>query len=255
MTTTVFDYERLLMTSDTRWSAQVSLRDGNYLLFADDTGFNKISARIGAVMLLAGNGKAIAQLKTWWQTPSPSIADIEQITADSDDVTFMIVSRSGDVLFDVGHKLAYSSAESDGSRICAIFFGSGGQFAADCWLVNRCARAAVASAANEDPCTGGDVKHFCLKSNQHNLSDETHDYQAVHSALEQRGLLMKITNKNIIPLHQHPDGLHIRRELAKGSIVASAPMGKASAMQWSDTTRNQLQNALNKVFEIEKNLN
>lgn len=255
MTTTVFDRHSLLVTSDTRWSAEVELSDGKNLLFVDDTGFNKIVSRPGAAMVLAGNGRMIAALKSWWGSiEPPSIATITPLIQNGPPVTFMIVSIEGDILFDVGHKLAYTEVTNNATYVWAVFFGSGGEHAANCWHVNRCASTAVVSASQKDPCTSADVKHLNFKNSNNNLNDETNNYQTVETALSERGLLMRLNDRVITPLQNHPDCDLIKVQLAQGNIVASAPMGKASPIQWDGRTLDKLSAALDRVAEIEKSL-
>lgn len=62
MTTTAYDCDNNLVASDTRWSAKLDLIDGAYILYADDTGFNKISHRPGGAIFALAMGKPLRNL-------------------------------------------------------------------------------------------------------------------------------------------------------------------------------------------------
>lgn len=255
MTTTVYDASQLLLTSDSRWSAEVSLQDGTYLLFVDNTGFNKLANRLGGVLVLAGDGELISQWKSWW-TAEGNI-DVQTMPAVALNnmrmVSVMIVSKeSGEILFDAGPKLAYADESAEeGRTYLAVFSGSGQQFAANCWWTNRCSHTAVSSAAANDPCTGGDVKFINCTNDENNLEDENFDYTSIKKSLTERGMLMKIADKNVIPLDQHAQGADIKDQIANGAIRASAPTGMESTFKWDEARLAKLNHAVNKVAEIE----
>ncbi|HDY8038883.1 TPA: hypothetical protein ACGUOS_003762 [Vibrio vulnificus] len=258
MTTTVYDVSKLHLTSDSRWSAEVYLEDGTYLLYVDNTGFNKLANRLGGVLVLAGDGELISEWKAWWTAEGdldvknmPSVA-LDKIRM----VSVMIVSKeSGDILFDAGPKLAYADESAEkGRTYLAVFSGSGQQYAANCWWMNRCSRTAVSSAAANDPCTGGDVKYINCTNNENNLQDENFDYTSIKKSLTERGMLMKLADKNVIPLDQHAQGAEIKDKVANGSIRASAPTGMESTFKWDDARLEKLNQAVNKVAEIESRM-
>ncbi|MCQ9053043.1 hypothetical protein [Vibrio diabolicus] len=255
MTTTVYDVGASLVASDSRWSAYVNLLDGQYLFFVDNTGFNKLVDRLGAVLVLAGDGELIAEWKKWWACDELNIHAMPEVAlSEIRKISVMIVSKEDrEILFDAGPKLAIADEFEDNNarRYLAVFSGSGQQFASQCWFDNRCYNQSIVTASANDPCTGGDVKYINFATSAHNTSDENFDYTSIEKSLMERGMLMKLADKNVIPLDQHHQSEEIKNKIASGAIRASAPSGKESTFVWDEARLEKLNQAINKVSEIE----
>lgn len=259
MTTTVYDVDASLVASDSRWSAYVNLYDGQYLFFVDNTGFNKLVDRLGAVLVLAGDGELIAEWKKWWACDELNIDNMPSVALNEiRKISVMIVSKEDrEILFDAGPKLAIADEFEDDNarRYLAVFSGSGQQFASQCWFNNRCYNQSILTASANDPCTGGDVKYINFATNAHNTNDENFDYTSIQKSLMERGMLMKLADKNVIPLDQHLQSEEIKDKIANGAIRASAPSGKESTFVWNEARLAKLSKAINKVTEIEHRMN
>lgn len=257
MTTTVYDVGASLVASDSRWSAWVDLFDGKYLFFVDNTGFNKLVDRLGAVLVLAGDGELIAEWKKWWACERLDITSMPQVAlSEIRKVSVMIVSKEDrEILFDAGPKLAIADEfEDNNRRYLAVFSGSGQQFASQCWFNNRCFNQSILTASANDPCTGGDVKFINFGNGKHNTDDENFDYTSIQKSLMERGMLMKLADKNVIPLDQHHQSEEIKHQIASGAIRASAPSGKESTFVWDESRLTKLNKAIDKVTEIEQRM-
>ncbi|WP_421180358.1 hypothetical protein [Aeromonas enteropelogenes] len=258
MTTTIYDTKKMLIASDSRWSASVALSDGQHLLFVDDTKFHKLADRTGAVLVLAGDGELISSWKEWWissdgldpdEIPAVSIGGVRVISV-------MIVSKlDGEVLFDAGPKSALV-VPGDRPIYLAIFSGSGSNFASMEWQSSECPYAALDAAKRHDPCSGGGTMYVEMVGSNHNLHDESFDFSTVTNALLQRGFLMKLAQmgpNTVMPLASHPDCERVMSDLSSGAIRACAPMGgMKNPVDWSEMQHQRLKAAIGKVADIEK---
>lgn len=259
MTTTVYDYNRRILASDSRWSAVCSLQDGDYLIYADDTGFHKIAMRPGASLILAGDGQLISEWKRWWQQPTISSDNMPEVAiSEIRLVSVMIISVTGDILFDAGPKKVLLDTQTQG--FVGIFSGSGKDYAAECFDRNRCFRTAVETAKSQDFCSGGQVMFSDISLGHHNLQDENYDYNSVITAIHDRGMIMKINNLNIptndpvaMNLSAHHEADSVKKALKSGSIRACAPSGD-SQFRWTDARITRLKNAIDLVAEIEEEM-
>lgn len=261
MTTTAYDCDNNIIASDTRWSAKLTLVDGQYILYADDTGFNKIAHRLGGAIFCAGDGPTIEKLKIWWLSEPFDPEALPDLQHENEfKVSVMVVSSEGEKLFDAGPKQALVNPE-DNNHIHAVFSGSGGSFAGQSFMQCGCVKTAVTVAKNFDPYSGGEVKFCNVTTGDSNLQDETMDYNSIMNAMEQRGILMKYTgfyaanseSVQTIPLREHPEFKQISGQLQAGTIRAYAPMGGAD-IDWNHERINKLKAAARKVADIERKL-
>ncbi|WP_447337100.1 hypothetical protein [Klebsiella variicola] len=261
MTTTAYDCDKHLVASDTRWSANLTLLDGNYILFADDTGFNKIVHRAGGAIFCAGDGLTIEKLKKWWLAEPfdpEALPDLQQ--NNQFKVSVMLVSSTGERLFDAGPKHALVDPE-DNNHIHAVFSGSGSPFAGHTFMQCGCVKTAVTIAKTFDPYSGGEVKFCNITTGDGNLQDENMDYNAIMVAMQQRGILMKYTgfyaanseNVSTIPLREHPEYDEITAQLLSGNVRAYAPTGSAD-VEWNSERIERLKSAARKVAELEESM-
>ncbi|BEN27038.1 hypothetical protein ACNGYR_002135 [Serratia marcescens] len=260
MTTTAYDCDNLFFASDTRWSANLTLMDGEYILLVDDTGFNKLASRPGGTIICAGDGKTIEQLKLWWMAEPfepDNLPDL--VEGDSFKVSVMVVSAHGERLFDAGRKQVVFNPET--SHMHAIFSGSGSSFAANTFMQCGCAKSAVEMAKLFDPYSGGDVKFCNIKTGDSNLQDETMSYNSIMQSMIDKGVLMKFAgfyaanseNVSTIPLRDHPQSAQLINQLHSGSIRAYAPMGGAD-IDWNEDRLSKLKEAARKVARIEQEM-
>mgnify|MGYP007043728002 CR=1 FL=1 len=261
MTTTAYDCDNNLVASDTRWSAKLDLIDGAYILYADDTGFNKISHRPGGAIFCAGDGKTIEKLKQWWLAEPfdpeniPALQENMQYT-----VSVMVVSSTGERLFDAGPKQALVDPENN-NHLHAVFSGSGGAFAGNTFAQCGCVKTAVSAAKTFDPFSGGDVKFCNVTTGEGNLDDATLDYNSIMNAMEKRGILMKYTgfyaanaeNVQTIPVHEHPQFAKISGQLKQGEVRAYSHTG-GNDVEWNRERISKLKDAARKIAEIESRM-
>lgn len=258
MTTTAFDCDKGIVSCDTRWSADVSLLDGNYILLVDDTGFNKITFRKGGGIICAGDGLTIEKLKKWWTSDPFDPDDLPDLKENGKfKVSVMVIAANGERLFDAGPKQVVYNPEKQ--HMHAIFSGSGGGMAAGVFLQCGCVKSSVSVAKEVDPKSGGEVKYHILSTEENNLQDETMDYNSITDSMRNRGMLMKFKgiyaansdHITTIPLREHHQAEQVINALQNGSIHAYAPMGGAE-VEWSSERINKLKDAARKVAALEK---
>ncbi|EOU9520308.1 hypothetical protein ACOJCI_000674 [Cronobacter turicensis] len=261
MTTTAYDCDKNIVASDTRWSAKLNLIDGQYILYVDDTGFNKIVHRLGGAIFCAGDGVTIEQLKKWWLAEPFDPENLPDLQHDNEfKVSVMVVSSEGERLFDAGPKQALVDPENN-NHLHAVFSGSGSPFAGHTFMQCGCVKTAVTIAETFDPFSGGEVKFCNISTGEGNLHDETMDYSSIMKSMSERGILMKYTgfyaanSENIqsIPLSEHPQFKEISAELKAGNIRAYAPMG-GTDIEWNEDRVNKLKAAARRVAEIEQKM-
>ncbi len=256
MTTTVYDYNRRILASDSRWSATCNLADGLHLIYADDTGFHKIALRPGASLILAGDGQLIAEWKKWWQQETIDSQNMPDVAlSEIRLVSVMLIANDGDILFDAGPKMVLVDTATQG--YVGIFSGSGKDFAAESFDVDRCYRTAVEKAKSMDVCSGGEVMFSDISNGQNNLHDENYDYNSVITAIHDRGMIMKLNNDKMpandpiaMDLSAHPEAENLKKALKSGSIRACAPSGD-SQFRWTEARVDRLKNAIDRVAAIE----
>jgi len=257
LTTTIYDKVNKEVASDTRWSAVLKLSDNkDYIVYVDDCKFEKIADRNKAVLILAGDGRLIAEWKEWWCTsldkknlPETSI---DQVTA----ISLLIIDKENNqILFDAGNKKAMYCDVS--GSILSVFSGSGDVHAASCWYVNRCAKKSIVSASKLDYNTSNIVKSVEFISGNSNLAEIDYNYSSIVDALLDRGMIMNLqevkeTGFVGVPLNQAQMKEEVEQAFAKGSAVASAPVPGLSHFVWNEERTEKLMEAIDKVKELEE---
>ncbi|MGM3159961.1 hypothetical protein ACS25C_04140 [Dickeya undicola] len=260
MTTTAFDCDNGIVSCDTRWSADIDLKDGKYILLVDDTGFNKIAYRKGGIIICAGDGPTIESLKKWWVAEPFEPDQLPDLRGDGGfKVSVMVVDATGERIFDAGPKQVVYNPEE--KHIHAVFSGSGGGFAANMFMQCGCVKSAVTTAKIFDPKSGGEVKFHELSTGANNLGDENMDYNSIMESMKKRGVLMKFTgeyaansdNVTTIPLLEHHEASEVIGRLQGGSIRAYAPIGGAE-VEWNEDRINKLREAAEKVALLERTI-
>ncbi|EJL6267967.1 hypothetical protein NMR31_003292 [Vibrio cholerae] len=257
MTTTIYDKLNKQVASDTRWSVRVTLSDEQqYLVYVDTCCFEKIADKKNTTLVLAGNGKLIAQWKDWWYN-SMDMAQLPPTDVNGkNEVNLMIIDKiNNDVLFDAGQKKAIFCTES--SSVLSVFAGSGDIHAASCWHMNRCVQTAIITASNKDYYTSHIVKYVDFTTGKSNLGAPNCNYDSIVTEMLDKGFIMKMTastaaNDVGTPLNQHQIHQEVKDLLLHGKAVASAPVPGISEFKWNEANKQKLGVAIDKVKELEQ---
>lgn len=245
MTTNVICRVNGIVSSDSRWSYEVN---PNLIVYVDDTGFDKIALRPLHAMVFAGDGVLISQWKNWFKADRlrfDAMPDVHRLVGNAlVSLSVSLVQRAdGKVLFSSGWWLDH---EED-----ARFAGSGAQFAKDCYVVNSCSMKAIATAATQDPFTGGETKFVELSTGKHNLSVLQATLEDATQALNERGYVMDTTNNVVTPIKDvNLSASEALRAIASGAASLSAPTGLPTKC-WSESDRHALRKALEEVARQE----
>lgn len=246
MTTNVFDKASAILASDSRWSYELQYP---FILFVDDTGYDKVVTRPTIAVVFAGRSDLIEQWKCWVSADQLNMAMIPIVPVDKDGqplVAICIVQKPcATVRYDIG-----GSLYAEESR----FAGSGASYAFSCWTENRCATTAVESAKKSDCFSGGTVTYLNLKDDSNNLSSLGMPYETIKTETVKRGIIMNRITKATIPLSSLPniDRADIERSLASGDLVASAPIGYDRTKAWTDQDYAQLKAMFAEIANDEK---
>jgi hypothetical protein len=248
VTTNAIDRRDLIVASDSRWSVQY---DDEHLAYIDDADFDKIAFRPGGCLICAGDAYLIQLWRNWYLSgqlvpaSQPPLNRVENGVLRH--IVFHIVLSTGDI-FDLGLDSAIDYLDR------ARFAGSGKQFALNCFAVNECVKKSVQSAAEDDPCTGGNVKFVELSTGVNNLSGINRTVIEVEQDLIARGHVMNINTKEIFKFQDF-----ISKNAAAGSkptsgLGLSAPTG-APAFVWTDEQKVELEKAFGHVAALESQAN
>jgi hypothetical protein len=243
MTTNVYDQNQGVMASDSRWS----IRHGNYVVYLDDTGFDKIEIRKGAAFMFAGNGGRIQQWKSWLRTDPAD--DSQQPPED----------RICICIADMASKKMKSFGKENVLLTGGYFAGTGTLYAIPCWQANNDPKRSVETAKLSDIYSGGEVKFCDFVSNDSNLNypQSNVTIQMVDQAILTRGLAMKINanSTQTLPFPQAandiPDVAEIREKIARGELSANAPCD-GMYKEWTAEEKADLKGALADVFGWKK---
>lgn len=241
MTTNVYDSNKGLMTTDSRWSCNY----GKYLIYVDDARFEKIERYNDAVFMFAGDGQKIQAWKSWIRS-GPT--DDSAMPGCEEMCVCIANSRTRQVLFD---------ERQDIKRDGGFFAGTGSRFAYECWAENACAKRAVESAKQFDFSSGGEVKWVDFTTGEHNLFSPMRDVHVsdVSRALATRGSVMEIAVNNAIrPPFKLADLAandaelkNVQGKIASGEISPLAPCDGMYS-EWSESDKSKLKGVLSDVF-------
>lgn len=243
MTTNVYDQNLGVMATDSRWS----VRQGNYVIYLDDTGFDKIEVRHQAAFMFAGNGKRIQEWKMWLRTDPPD----DSGQPSEEGVSICIADTSTKIMQSFGKEnVIYKGG---------YFSGTGTLFAFACWSVNSDPKRSVETAKKFDLFSGGEVKFFDFSTKSHNLNYPTVEItiDMVGEAISKRGIAMK-TNLNatqmppfVLASNDEEELADIRRKIASGEISANAPCD-GMYKEWSQQEKADLKKTLGQIFGWKK---
>ncbi len=251
MTTTVYDVEQRVVSSDSRWSIDLTpLGSPGCIAYVDDTGFDKVAERATHILSLAGSSELIGMWKQWWAgdvltEPQPPV----ELPGDRKVVLSIINKSTSTVDFDCGPKLAQVC--SDTAKMIAVFAGSGSQHAAASWGTSRCPREAVSFAALNDPYTGGEYRFINFASYEHNLGPVVYDVDVIHRELVDRGYIMNIADRKPIKLKDLVDAQRIEAAIIAREIVAQAPVSAQNNFEWTDERKARLDGVIDSIRQAE----
>lgn len=227
------------MATDSRWSIQ----SGNFVVYLDDTGFEKIEIRNDHAFMFAGNGGRIQQWKDWIRSdPKDDSAQPQE-----EGICLCVVN--------IQAKKVKSSFKQHIIPGGGYFAGSGALYAVPCWIKNACAKRSVETAKISDVFSGGLVQYYDFVAQSHNLNyaGSTVTIQMVDEAILKRGLVMT-TNINSGPAlpfakaaNDSSELSEIRDKISKGELSANAP---AAGMYdtWTVEEKTELKKTLSDVF-------
>lgn len=236
MTTNAIDRIKKIVATDSRWS----IEKGQYMLFVDDTGFDKLADRHTAAIVFAGDGQLIQLWKDWFSTPILNTAALPPVeradhVGEIHSVTlFMLEKPTCRITLASGWMLAH---EDEG-----IFAGSGAEFAKICFAKNGCSKFAVKTASENDPATGGETKFIELDTNRHNLSKAECSLADAEKQLWERGYIMDMNTRETMALSEFKTNATGALQSMERMTI-SAPTGLPTR-RWSDAEKAELKSAL-----------
>jgi len=236
MTTNVFDESSGVMATDSRWS----IRQGKYIVYLDDTGCEKILLLKNRAIMFAGNGGRIQEWKDWLMSDPKD--DSQQ--PKEEGICLCLVDLQ------TGKKI--KSFKQTSVNDLAYFAGSGTQYAIPCWLANSDARRAVDTAKVADDRSGGEVKHYCFKTKQHNIYHGNQvTIRMVDDAILRRGLVMTTNNEQSVSFavaaNDNAELADIKAKIAAGDLSASAP-SDGMYEEWTAEEKADLKGCLADMF-------
>jgi len=218
LTTNVYDGIKKTLSSDSRWSSKHP--SGDFIVFVDDIGFDKIEMANGHAFLFAGFASTISD----WKAFLKSSPNGSQGHPSIDGIALLITNMTtGEIVDHVGQDIQISNVDAT----VTSFAGSGSSHAADCWSINKCAKTAVDSAKNFDLFSGGCVRYLELNTLQHNLLNTT-NYDELAKSFTAQGMVMYTASSHKqVPVNEAAltdvRVGELCNEIARGQISPSAP--------------------------------
>jgi hypothetical protein len=255
MTTTVYDVDGKMVASDSRWSMPLDgLGFVNHVLYVDDTEFEKLANRAAFCVTFAGDLELISEWKEWLSADQIGIDMPRTEIGPCRSVSLVILHKGkNEILFDCGHK--YPLLDTENGRMLAVFTGSGGVFASDCWVENGCAKTSVESASLKDPYTGGEVKYLAFSTEDHNLGQYCFDQKIVTDAILNRGKVMNTVGYGqIVDIKAFDKDGIISTAISSGALHATAPTGGDSTFKWTPERKDKLRSVFDELRAEEKAL-
>lgn len=248
MTTNVIDLISGVVASDSRWS--ISGKD--FLIYLDNSGFEKIFPLKGSVCIFSGNGKLIDLWEKWLSTKPKNRTGHPPTSIDTPNgvqsVTLNLILRTTS-------KLRFTRGQTENLNKEAFFAGTGTFSAMSSWIQDKDARNAVTHAIGSDMFSGGEVKYFTLKCGSNNLRQSV-SFEEMNKLVGKEGLVMYL-NKGSAPVpvsvaaQSDSNVLKIQTALEAGSVAASAPCSSMYT-QWTEEEINQLGDALDEILALEE---
>lgn len=244
MTTNVIDLVNGEFACDSRWSC-----DGpGFVLYADDTGFEKIAVNGEIAMIFAGHGGLIQAWKDWLKSQPDSTKPRPPTTVP---VGGMSIGISLCVVNTATCKVLFQKDQLD-SVHGALFAGSGKVPALLCWARNQNAQEAVQAAINVDIKSGGTVRYLVFDTRESNVVDTTR-IDEVDQILAKEGMVVYVNQSGpvTIPVGTAEKSDSNVRDLVKkikaGDVAATAPCD-SMYLSWSQEDLDRLDTALLEAF-------
>jgi hypothetical protein len=248
MTTNIYDGNSSVMATDSRWSIEY----GSWLLYLDDTGYEKIERLNGMALMFAGHGPKIEEYKIWIHSSPKDFSSMPDVKGMS---VCMVHESSNIVEFQKHQDIEANNV------FCA---GSGARPAYSCWLTNKCSQRAVESAKLKDHYSGGEVKYVNFVTSETNITKFYPQAQltigVISANIIQRGISMKIhaTPKGTPDLPFPKAGMDSANDdeaprekmaalVASGELSATAPCDGMHS-DWSEDDKGNFKRALGKMF-------
>jgi len=245
MTTNVYDLTAGLLTSDSRWSCEL---ENDWIAFVDNTGCNKIVFDDELAMLFAGDIDIIELWKCWIANGRKGTHPPVDDSMSGDSISVIIVDISdGGVVFETDYLLK-SIAPS--FSVEAVYSGTGGTYAKNCWQENRCAKRAVETAMRSDIFSGGDVLHYCRNSLTTNVPTPIQS-EDVNRLMKERGYMQKNIGSQAVLIRDaandlsNPELHSLATKVMSGKVKLSAPFPGMN-QPWTNEKKAELNTVLNK---------
>jgi hypothetical protein len=250
MTTNVYDITAGLLTSDSRWSCEL---ENDWIAYVDNTWCNKIIFDDEVAMLFAGDIDIIELWKCWFANgrKGEHPQEIDSFSGDSISAIGIDI-KDGSIAFESDYVL--KSFASD-SSVVAIYSGTGGSYAKDCWQENKCARTAVRTATYADIFSGGDVLHFCRNTKDTNIIKSIPS-EDVHVLMKERGYMQKNIGSQAVLIKDaandfsNPERQTLANKVLSGKVKLSAPF-PGMGQPWTNEKKSEL-NAFIKKYAPKK---
>lgn len=242
MTTNALDLRALMAATDSRWS--YILKDGEKIravVYADDTGFDKVVIGQGACALFAGPSNLIDEWKEYIKSPNKIV--LRRPVTQKGFSVCIFDAATGRLVFEHGQDFFEEGVYR--------FAGSGAGFAKTCWIANKDVIKAVRTASASDDYSGGTVKFFDVKKQEHNV-DLVGQYSLINEAITKRGIVMYATyDGKEISIHdaakKDPAVQTLLRDIAAGNASAVAPTGP-NPVVWTAADEKRLDESLEAFF-------
>ena len=235
MTTNVYDITKGLLSTDSRWSKD----NGEYVVYIDNTGYDKIVHDHKIAILFAGDLDKVDVWKKWFMKGRPDPRPPEK------DLSLIIVClETGDPVF----KSEYTLASFNEEAIQAVYGGTGGVYAKNCWEVNSCAMTAVNTAIQEDFLSGGEVVYLNRNDLSTNITN-TGKFFHVTTLLKEAGTIMDIKTKQKATIKEFDNSTFslsakaLVEEVLSGKATLSAPF-VGMGQPWSNEKIAELDDVL-----------
>jgi len=235
VTTNVFDMDSRQVATDSRWSIDCQ----KFILFIDDTGFDKICLAKRHAFMFAGNGPLIQQWKDWLQANPLGASNMPDVQG----IAICIINMpTAEIKFEHGQDIVLTNAR---------FTGTGSKYAHNCWSVHADAKKAVMSATKSDYFSGGTIAFVELATGSTNLANSA-TYEDLRGQLLERGMMMYKQDASTSQTLQDaaaadPEVARVVEGIAAGTVVASAPYDSMDKL-WSQTDIKQLSAVLEEIF-------
>lgn len=238
MTTNVCDVSVGMLTSDSRWSRET----GEWIIYVDDTGYDKIVFDAKLAFLFAGDMVNIDAWKQWvvnGRTGPMPLSYLQRMSVIQVDI------NTGKVIFQ-SHQFLNSSF---GVSVKALYAGTGAPSAKKCWDTNKCAATAVESAKLDDMLSGGTVVYLNRKTKGTNVTNGKSASDVIQQAKEKGMIMHKTSGQAPVPVKvaandvSNPAAQAVANLVLSGGVSFSAPFPEIDA-PWSEEKVKEFEAAL-----------